>query len=129
MSVKLNAERVTHRTHRVAQWLTIGLFVSLLVHAVLVNGDPTALFTVHMGVTFFVASVAAAVWCTRHLLRAQRKSRAKFVEELRKLDRKIVTSADVRQMMQDVFDEGQITGLATGLADLSRGARSGYHEN
>jgi hypothetical protein len=129
VSVKLNAEQVTHRTHRVAQWSAIGLFLSLLIHAAVVNGDPTALFAVHMGVTFFVGSVTAIVWCTRHILRAQRKSRAKFVQELRKLDRRIVTPADVRQMMKDVFDEGQITGLATGLADLSRGAQARHSES
>jgi hypothetical protein len=101
------------------------LFASLLVHAsLLVNGRPTGFFSIHMGTTIFIGFVWAIGWCTRHLLRAQRKARDRFIGELRKLERKIITPDQVRQMMQDLFDEGQITGLATGLADMSRGERS-----
>ncbi len=116
MSDKLSAEQVTYRTHRIAAWSGGALLAALIVHAaLLVNGDPTALFTVHTGVTVFVGLVAAFGWCTRNVLRSQRK-------DLRRLERKIITPADVRVIIQEVFDEGQITGLATGLADLERGA-------
>jgi len=130
VSVKLSAEEVTHRTHRIAKWSGFGLLCSLLMHAVLLpDGEPTGVFNVHLGVTVFVGLVAAIGWCTQHLLRAQRKSREKLVVELRRIERKILTTSSARQMMQDAFDEGQITGLATGLADLSRAPRPRPSEN
>jgi len=126
MANKQNPERVTRRTHTVACFVLVVSFGALIWHALsLPDGQTTGFFTAHANATVGVGVFAAIVWCTRQILRAQRKTREKLTDAMARHDQRILTPNDVKRMIQEVFDEGQITGLATGLADLSRSPQGG----
>ncbi|MCG3757398.1 hypothetical protein [Amycolatopsis sp. Poz14] len=125
MSVRSHPERVTHSVQRAAQWLAVALLALLVVHlSFLRNGDPTTIFNIHLVIAGTAASAAIFAWCTRQILRSHRKNRDKFIAEIKGLESRMITRDDVQQILQEAYDEGQITGLATGLADLRRGEAS-----